>query len=94
MGLARSPNSDREKHEHGHIVYLSGQTDRMIYFDELKISLDGSSDENTVGHQSETPTRDSIKEIGKSTIKSADEVTIMIGAIGEKKFTFFGYFSK
>ena len=83
-GFARLPTSVREKHQEGFVVYLPGQLERLIIFDECKLSLDGSSDENAGGRPSITPTTTAVNESGTPTIKSGDAVTLMLCAIGKE----------
>ena len=80
--FAQHPKTIREKHEEGFVVYHPGQHQRLIIFDECKVSLDGSLDETAGRRPLVTPTTTVVNESGTPTIKSADAVTLMLCAIG------------
>lgn len=81
LGFGRKPNSAKERHEKGFVVFYPGQQKRIIFFDEVKISLDGSSDENAGGRPSVTLTSSRLNDPGKVRSKSGENATLMIGTI-------------
>jgi hypothetical protein len=80
-GFAREPMSEEERVQLGHVVFREGQAARIINFDEMSISLDGSQTSKG-GRPSTTPTNPNLPESGQQTQKSDKTATIVFGVTG------------
>jgi hypothetical protein len=83
-GFAREPMDEEERVQLGHVVFCEGQAARIINFDEMSISLDGSQTSKG-GRPSTTPTNPDLPESGQQTQKSDKTATIVFGVTGENE---------
>ena len=83
LGFGRIPKDDAEKSEKGHIVFLDGQDNRYIPFDEMALFLDGATP--TAGRKGTTPTFGEIPDAGNAVSKSSKKVTLLLKALFRMK---------
>jgi len=82
LGFARIPKDDTEKSEKGHIVFLEGQENRYLQFDEMALFLDGATP--TADRKGTTPTFGEIPDAGNAASKSSKKVTLLLGIAGDE----------
>jgi hypothetical protein len=82
-GYARMPENEMEREEKGHVVFYPGQERRIVNFDEMKLTLDGT-DESAGGRPATTPSFPGIPESGKAVDKNDNKCTIMMGIAGNE----------
>jgi hypothetical protein len=86
-GFARPPYDEKERAEKGHVVFFEGQENRYVNGDEMRLTLDGSS-EQPGGRPAMTHTAGSIPEGGKSDQTPEDSCTLFMGIIGDEPMPF------
>ena len=78
LGVARWPESEEEKQCEGYIVYFEDALYRIMLFDEMPFSLDGST--NGIGGRiAMFPSYGEVNESGKAAYKTDTKATFMFG---------------
>ena len=68
LGIARLPTDESERLKKGHLVFLEGQEQRYIQFDDMAMFLDGSTP--TAGRKATTPAFGELPDTETSISKS------------------------
>lgn len=76
-GFARWPKDEKERQEHGFVVYHPGVEHRMIQADEFAVSLSGS-EEGKGGRPAQTHSNPNLPEAGKPVQQSSVMATVMV----------------
>ena len=78
LGFARWPNHEEEKAIEGNVIFLDGQKRRIIQFDEMGFSLDGSKN-GKGGRPAAVLSNPTFMEPEQPVNKSAQKITCMYG---------------
>jgi hypothetical protein len=79
LGFARLPVNKEEREREGHIVFFEGQLARILGYDKVNLSFDGS-ERGKGGHPACTHTNRDLPEAGKPAPKSGMSMSLMVGS--------------
>lgn len=84
LGFGRAPDDDKERSEHGNVVFHEGQLGRMFHIDEMGFSFDGAKN-GIGGRVASNYSNPLFPEAGQASAKSSDKISILFGATYSKE---------